>query len=148
MCRECDDYPQPTPIVEEALAEIIGLNAELRKLRAETESAGTRRRQEYEAHVNSLNAILDAKDAELAVLRHTVVKLTPPLVPRHVAEEALLMGLRGPDEKAEARELASKDRSRERRAAEFDGLLAGAQQLREGMATASGLVAEREPGQK
>ena len=34
------------------------------KLRAETESAGTRRRQEYEAHVNSLNAILDAKDAE------------------------------------------------------------------------------------
>lgn len=145
MCRECDDYPQPTPIVEEALAEIIGLNAELRKLRAETESAGTRRRQEYEAHVNSLNAILDAKDAELAVLRHTVVKLTPPLVPRHVAEE---MGLRGPDEKAEARELASEDRSRERRAAEFDGLLAGAQQLREGMATASGLVAEREPGQK
>ena len=147
----CDDYgtlsEAETPVVD-ALREILTLNGELRKLRAETESAGTRRRQEYEAHVNSLNAILDAKDAELAVLRHTVVKLTPPLVPRHVAEEALLMGLRGPDEKAEARELASKDRSRERRAAEFDGLLAGAQQLREGMATASGLVAEREPGQK
>lgn len=93
----------------DALREILTLNGELRKLRAETESAGTRRRQEYEAHVNSLNAILDAKDAELAVLRHTVVKLTPPLVPRHVAEE---MG------------------------------------LREGMATASGLVAEREPDQK
>jgi hypothetical protein len=145
MCRECDDYPQPVPIVEEALAEIIGLNGDLRKLRAETEAAGERRKQEYASHVFSLTERLASKDRQIAELRERVVKLTPPLVPRHVAEE---MGLRGPDEKAEARELASEDRSRERRAAEFDGLLAGAQQLREGMATASGLVAEREPGQK
>lgn len=145
MCRECDDYPQPTPIVEEALAEIIGLNAELRKVRSETEATIAKRKIEYESHVRTLNVIIADKKDEIEVLRQRIVKLTPPLVPRHVAEE---MGLRGPDEKAEARELASEDRSRERRAAEFDGLLAGAQQLREGMATASGLVAEREPDQK
>lgn len=108
----CDDYgtlsEAETPLTD-ALREILTLNGELRKLRAETEAAGARRRQEYEAHVKSLHAMLDAKDEELAVLRHTVVMLTPPPVVRHVAEE---MG------------------------------------FREGMATAAGLVAEKEPDQK
>ena len=109
MCRECDDYPQPTPIVEEALAEIIGLNAELRKVRSETEATIAKRKIEYESHVRTLNVIIADKKQEIEGLRERVVKLPPPLVPRHVAEE---MG------------------------------------LREGMATASGLVAEREPDQK
>lgn len=93
----------------DALREILTLNGELRKLRADSANEGARRRAEYESHVASLNAILDSKDQELAALRHTVVRLTPPLVPRRVAEE---MG------------------------------------LREGMATVSGLVAEKEPDQK
>ncbi len=109
MCRECDDYPQPTPIVEEALAEIIGLNAELRKLRADTEATIAARKIQYESHVRTLNVIIADKNQEIDILRERVVKLTPPLVMRHVAEE---MG------------------------------------LREGMATASGLVAEKEPDQK
>lgn len=108
----CDDYfaqsEAETPMTD-ALREILTLNGELRKLRAETESAGTRRRQEYEAHVSTLNTINRDLGREVEMLRAKVIALTPYIPPRHVAEE---MG------------------------------------LREGMATASGLVAEREPDQK
>ena len=108
----CDDYfaqsEAETPLTD-ALREILTLNGELRKLRADTEAAGERRKQEYASHVFSLTERLASKDRQIAELRERVVKLTPPLVPRHVAEE---MG------------------------------------LREGMATASGLVAEKEPDQK
>ena len=144
----CDDYgtlsEAETPVVD-ALREILTLNGELRKLRAETESAGTRRRQEYKAHVSTLNNINRDLGREVEMLRAKVIALTPYIPPRHVAEE---MGLRSADARADAAEAAAEDRSRERRAAEFDALLAGAQQLREGMATASGLVAERGPDQK
>lgn len=108
----CDDYgtlsDAETPVVD-ALWEILTLNGELRKLRADTEATIAARKIQYESHVRTLNVIIADKNQEIEILRERVVKLTPPLVMRHVAEE---MG------------------------------------LREGMATAAGLVAEREPDQK
>jgi hypothetical protein len=106
----CDGLLEVSDVaLTDALREVITLNGELRKLRAETESAGTRRRQEYEAHVSTLNTINRDLGREVEMLRAKVIALTPYIPPRRVAEE---MG------------------------------------LREGMATASGLVAEREPDQK
>ena len=108
----CDDYgtlsEAETPLTD-ALREILTLNGELRKLRADIKAEGEQRRQKHEEHVRSLYAMLDAKEQEIAILRAKLAKVAEPPVVRHVAEE---MG------------------------------------FREGMATAAGLVAEKEPDQK
>lgn len=108
----CDDYgtlsEAETPLTD-ALREILTLNGELRKLRAETEAALAGRKIQYESHVRTLSVMLADKSDEIAILRAKFAKVAEPPVVRHVAEE---MGLRN------------------------------------GMATASGLVAEKEPDQK
>lgn len=65
----CDGLLEVSDVaLMDALREIITLNGELRKLRADTEAAGERRKQEYASHVFSLTELLASKDRQLAEL--------------------------------------------------------------------------------
>lgn len=141
----CDCEHGYATLQDRAAEEIITLNGEMRRLRTESRTEMRTREAELVARIEAqANVIEDQKHAILRLkLQLSNVPTTRPQ--RHVAAE---MGLLGPDQRAEARDLAEKDRHRERRCEEFNALLSGAEQLRDGMAKASGLVSEKEPDQK
>ena len=132
-------------LLADALGEIIRLNQEARETKEKSDCEFRQREAELVARIEAQANVIEDQNHAIARLKLQLSNVPTTRPQRHVAAE---MGLLGPDQRAEARDLAEEDRHRERRCEEFNAMLSGAEQLRDGMAKSSGLVAEKEPDQK
>lgn len=107
-------------LLADALGEIIRLNQEARETKEKSDCEFRQREAELVERIEIQSRVLRDQKDEILTLRLRLSNVPTTRPQRHVAAE---MGLLGPDQR-------------------------GAEQLRDGMAKASGLVSEKEPDQK